>query len=37
MRQFDPDSNPMTDDDIAIVTGLAAGIYFGLLLLGLFG
>ena len=37
MRQFDPDSDPMTDDDIAIVTGLAAGIYLGMLVVGLFG
>ncbi len=32
MRQFDPDSNPMTDADYGIVLGLFIGIYLGLLL-----
>ncbi|MCM8738586.1 hypothetical protein M5E06_31210 [Azospirillum sp. A1-3] len=32
MRQFDPDSNPMTDADYGIVLGLLIGIYLGLLM-----
>lgn len=35
MRQFDPDSNPMTDEDYGIVLGLATGIYLGLLIVSL--
>lgn len=35
MRQFDPDSNPMTDEDYGIVIGLALGIYLGLLIVSL--
>lgn len=31
MRQFDPDSNPMTEADYGIVLGLFIGIYLGLL------
>ncbi|CAO3459597.1 hypothetical protein [Azospirillum largimobile] len=31
MRQFDPDSNPMTEADYGIVLGLFIGIYVGLL------
>lgn len=32
MRQFDPDSDPMTEEDYGIVLGLFVGIYLGLLL-----
>ncbi len=32
MRQFDPDSNPMTEEDYGIVLGLFIGVYLGLLL-----
>ena len=32
MRQFDPDSSPMTEEDYGIVLGLFIGIYLGLLL-----
>ncbi|CCC97097.1 protein of unknown function [Azospirillum baldaniorum] len=35
MRQFDPDSNPMTDEDYGIVLGLFIGIYLGLLAVSL--
>lgn len=33
MRQFDPDSNPMTEADYGIVLGLFIGIYLGLLVI----
>jgi hypothetical protein len=32
MRQFDPDSDPMTEADYGIVLGLFIGIYLGLLM-----
>ncbi|CAO3424862.1 hypothetical protein [Azospirillum doebereinerae] len=32
MRQFDPNENPMTEEDYGIVLGLFIGIYLGLLL-----
>ena len=35
MRQFDPNSNPMTDEDYGIVLGLVIGVYFGLLIVSL--
>jgi len=33
MRQFDPDSNPMTDEDYGTVLDLFIAIYLGLLLI----
>lgn len=37
MRQFDPESNPMTEEDYGIVLGLFIGVYLGLLIVSFLG